>query len=59
MNVFVDDKVSEYILQRSLAGFPKLGGKKQKQKTAKTYTYTSDGAQKLVIRISILQYSNI
>ena len=34
------------------AGFPKLR-KKKKKKTAKTYTNTSDGAQKLVIRIII------
>ena len=35
------------------AGFPKLRKKKKKKKTAKTYTNTSDGAQKLVIRIII------
>ena len=53
MNVFTENTVSEYLLQRSVAGFPKLRKKKKKKKTAKTYTNTSDGAQKLVIRIII------
>ena len=52
MNVFTENTVSEYLLQRSVAGFPKLR-KKKKKKTAKTYTNTSDGAQKIVIRIII------
>ena len=55
MNVFAEIMVSEYLPQCPLAGFPKLGKKKKKTgKTAKTYTNTSDGAQKLVIRMSIL-----
>ena len=52
MNVFTENTVSEYLLQRSVAGFPKLR-KKKKKKTAKTYTNTSDGAQKIVRRIII------
>ena len=57
MNVLKENTVSEYFLQRSLTGFPKLCQKKtktkKKQKNAKTYTNTSDRAQKNVIRISI------
>ena len=57
MNVLKEYTVSEYFLQRSLTGFPKLcpkkKNKKKKQKNAKTYTNTSDRAQKNVIRISI------
>ena len=58
MNVLKENTVSEYFLQRSLTGFPKLCPKKKKQKqkkqkNAKTYTNTSDRAQKNVIRISI------
>ena len=45
MNVFKQNTVSEHPLQRSLTGFPKLS--KKKQKTAKTYNNTSDGAQEL------------
>ena len=55
--VYIDYRVSGFLLQRFFAGFPKFG-KKKKQKTAKTYT----NAQILVITISILiisQYSNI
>ena len=64
MNALKENTVSEYFLQRSLTGFPKLCQKKtkKKQKNAKTYTNTSDRAQKNVIRISIQiisQYSNI
>ena len=48
MNVLKENTVSEYFLQRSLIGFPKLcQKKKQKQKNAKTYTNTSDRAQKM------------
>ena len=48
MNVLKENTVSEYFLQRSLIGFPKLcQKKKQKQKTQKTYTNTSDRAQKM------------
>ena len=49
MNVLKENTVSEYFLQRSLIGFPKLcqKNKKQKQKNAKTYTNTSDRAQKM------------
>ena len=43
MNVITDITVSGYLLQRCLAGSPKLG----KKKTAKTYTNTSNEAQKL------------
>ena len=56
MNVLKENTVSEYFLQRSLTGFPKLPkkkNKKKKQKNAKTYTNTSDRAQKNVIRIGI------
>ena len=56
MNVLKENTVSEYFLQRSLTGFPKLcqnKKNKKKQKNAKTYTNTSDRAQKNVIRISI------
>ena len=55
MNVLKENTVSEYFLQRSLTGFPKLPKKtkKKKQKNAKTYTNTSDRAQKNVIRIGI------
>ena len=56
MNLFKENAVSEYFLQRSLTGYPKLCQKKKqkkKQKNAKTYTNTSDRAQKNVIRISI------
>ena len=53
MNVLSEVMISEYLPKRSLAGFPKLG-KKKTGKTAKTYTNTSDGAQKLMIRMSIL-----
>ena len=42
MNVFTEIAVSGYLLQRSLAGFPKFEKKKEKEKeTAKTYTNTS------------------
>ena len=57
--------VSEYLLRRSLAGFPRFEKKKQrnkqkkKKKTSKTYINTSDGAQNLVIFLIILQYLNI
>ena len=46
MNVFTEIAVSGYLLQRSLAGFPKFEKKKKKKKkeNAKTYTNTSDGA---------------
>ena len=55
MNVFTEIPVSGYLLQRSLAGSPKLG-----EKNAKTYTNTSNKAQKLVISILIIsQYSNV
>ena len=57
MNVLKENTVSEYFLQRSLTGFPKLcqkkNKKKKKQNNAKTYTNTSDRAQNNVIRISI------
>ena len=46
MNVLKENTVSEYFLQRSLIGFPKLC-QKQKQENAKTYTNTSDRAQKM------------
>ena len=52
MNVLKENTVSEYFLQRSLTGFPKLCQIK-KQKNAKTYTNTLDRAQKNAIRISI------
>lgn len=53
MNVLTEIMVSGYLLQRSLAGSPKLG-----KKNAKTYTNTSNAAQKLVISILIIsQYS--
>ena len=44
MNVFTENTVSEYLLQRSVAGFPKL--RKKKKKTAKNYTNTSDEEHK-------------
>ena len=48
MNVLKENTVSEYFLQRSLIGFPKLCQKKNKnRKTQKTYTNTSDRAQKM------------
>ena len=53
-------RVSGFLLQRSLAGFP--NSKKNNRKSKKTYYNASNGAQILVIRISILiisQYSNI
>ena len=57
MNVLKENTVSEYFLQRSLTGFPKLcqkkNKKKKKQNNAKTDTNTSDRAQNNVIRISI------
>ena len=54
MNVLTEIMVSGYLLQRSLAGSPKLG----KKKNAKTYTNTANAAQKLVISIFIIsQYS--
>ena len=52
MNVFTEITVSRYLLQHSLSRFPKFG--KKKLKTAKIYTNTSDEAQKILIRISIL-----
>ena len=49
MNVLKENTVSEYFLQRSLIGFPKLCQKKKNKnrKTQKTYTNTSDRAQKM------------
>ena len=50
MNVLKENTVSEYFLQRSLIGFPKLCQKKKQtknRKTQKTYTNTSDRAQKM------------
>ena len=44
MNVFKEIAVSGYLLQHSLAGFPKFEKKKKEKEkeTAKTYTNTSD-----------------
>lgn len=53
-------RVSGILLQRSFAGFP--NSKKKEQKIEKTYSNASNGAQILMIRISIFiisQYSNI
>ena len=62
MNTLTEVAVSGYLLQHSLAGFPKFEKNKQtnkkekKQKTAKTYTNTSNGTQNLVTFLVILQY---
>ena len=40
MNVLKENTVSEYFLQRSLTGFPKLRQKKQQQKNRKTQKLT-------------------
>ena len=40
MNVLKENTVSEYFLQRSLTGFPKLCQKKNKKKNKKTQKLT-------------------
>ena len=40
MNVLKENTVSEYFLQRSLTGFPKLPKKKTKKKNRKTQKLT-------------------
>lgn len=66
MKVVTEIMVSGFLLQRSLAGFlnrnseRKEKTKTKKQKTAKAYTNTSDGAQKRLISILIILFqSNI
>lgn len=47
MKVFTEITVSGYLLQRSLNWTSEIQGKKkERKKTAKTYTNTSDGTQK-------------
>ena len=56
MNVLTENAVSRYLLQRSLAGFPKFEKKKERkknQKTAKTYTNISDGTPTTSVQSNI------
>ena len=58
--MFTEITVSGYLLQRSLTGLPKFRKKKkERKKTAKTCTNTSDGTQKTRVKDTNLYHFTV